>query len=232
MLEFTKQDKMIFLIQSNHHLLPVIHRFGFRLGFRNKTVEELCEEYNINAAFFLTIVNTFHNKNFFPTQKLLSFSPLLIIDYLKKTHQYYITYSLPQIEQLMHQLLISASEQFREMKMIEEFYLQYKNKLLLHIQEEEEKVFPYVESLVINPDEIKNRDFNPNFEEEHEHVDLELDDMKNLILKFISPVYDELVCNKLLDEIYRFEKDIHDHARIEDAILIPQVEQLQKKING
>lgn len=228
MLDFTKTDKMVFLIQSNHLLLPVIHRFGLRLGFRNKTVEELCREYNIDTDFFLAIVNTFHNKNYFPEKVLLSFSPLLIIDYLKKTHRYYISYSLPQIEQLMHQLQLSASGQNKEMKMIEEFYLKYKKKLLVHIQDEEEKVFPLVEEMVHNPEAAKSKNFNPNFEEEHQHVDFELDDLKNLILKYISPVYDELVCNKLLDEIYRFEKDIHDHSRIEDAILIPQVHQLQK----
>ena len=228
MIEFKRSDKMAFLIQSNHHLLPVFHRFGLRLGFRNKTVKELCDEYNIDSAFFLAIVNTFHNKNYFPEKELLSFSPLLIVDYLKKTHKYYISYSLPQIEKLMHQFQLSTSQQNKEMKMIEDFYLKYKNKLLLHIQDEEEKVFPYVEELVKNPKVAKSKHFNPNFEEEHEHVDFELDDLKNLILKYISPAYDELVCNKLLDEIYGFEKDIHDHARIEDAILIPQVQQLQK----
>lgn len=227
MKEFTKTNKMVFLIQENHHLLPVIHRFGMRLGFRNKTVEEVCNEFSIETSFFVAIVNTFHNKSFFPEKKLLSFSPLLIIDYLRKTHRYYISYSLPQIEQLMHELQLSASGQNKEMKMIEEFYLKYKTKLLLHIQDEEEKVFPFIEELVKNPDVVRRKDFKLNFEEEHEHVDLELGDLKNLILKYIPPVYNELVCNKLLDEIYRFEKDIHDHARIEDVILIPQVQQLQ-----
>lgn len=228
MHQFTKTDKMVYLIQTNHHLLPVIHRFGIRLGFGNKTVNEVCEKFKINTGFFLTIVNTFNNKNYFPQNELLSFSPLLIIDYLKKTHRYYISYSLPQIENLMHQFLLSTKKQNTEMKMIEEFYLKYKNKLLLHIQDEEEKVFPFVEELVKNPKAGKNRRFNPNFEEEHKHVDFELDDLKNIILKYISPDYDIFVCNKLLTEIYHFEKDIRDHARIEDAILIPQIQQLQK----
>jgi regulator of cell morphogenesis and NO signaling len=228
MQQFTKTDKMVFLIQSNHHLLPVIHRFGIRLGFGNKTVEEVCKKFKVNTDFFLSIVNTFSNKNYFPEKKLLSFSPLLIIDYLKKTHRYYISYSLPQIEGLMHEFLLSTLDQNKEMRMIEEFYLKYKNKLLLHIQEEEENVFPFVEKLVKNPGASQNKNFNPNFEEEHELVDFELDDLKNIILKYISPDYDDLVCNKLLFEIYHFEKDIHDHARLEDAILIPQIEQLQK----
>lgn len=227
MQQFSKTDKMVILIQTNHHLLPVIHRFGIRLGFRSKTVEEVCKQYHVDSDFFLTIVNTFNNRNYFPEKELLSFSPLLIVDYLQKTHRYYISYSLPQIEKLMHEFLLSTREQNNELRMIEEFYLKYKNKLLLHIQDEEEKVFPFVAELVNNPESAKIKDFNPNFEEEHEHVDFELDDLKNIILKYIPPEYNDLVCNKLLTEIYHFEKDIHDHARIEDAILIPQIKQLQ-----
>ncbi len=228
MQEFNKSDKIIWLVQSNHTLLPVIHRFGIRLGFGNKTVEETCEKYAVNTDFFLAIVNTFHNKNYFPEQKLLSFSPLLIINYLRNTHRYYIDYSLPRIEKLIHRLLESTPEQNSEMKMIERFYLAYEKKLLEHIRDEEEVVFPYVEKLVMSPEKVANEAFDTDFEKEHEHVDLELDDLKSLILKYMVPEYDELVCNKLMEEIYRFEKDIHDHSRMEDAILIPQVSNLRK----
>ena len=230
MENFTKADKVVYLIQSNHHLIPVIHRFGFRLGFGNKTVEELCLEFKINSDFFIAIVNTFHSKSFFPKEKLLTFSPLLIIDYLKKTHRYYIEYTLPRLDKLIHDLQISTVDQNVEMKMIEEFYLKYKKRLLEHIKDEEERVFPLIEQIVNNPSDSHNNVlFNVDFDEEHEHVDFELDDLKTLIIKYISPVYNEFICNELLDEIFRFENDIHNHARIEDAILIPQVQLLTKR---
>lgn len=228
MLEFVKEDKMAVLVQTNHNLLPVIHRFGIRLGFGNKTVAELCEQYKVHTEFFLVIVNTFHNEKFFPKEKLLAFSPLLIVDYLKKTHAYYVQYSLPQIEKLIHRLLESTPSQNSEMKMIENFYLAYKKKLLEHFEEEEREVFPLVEKLVLHPDELKDEVFNLNFEEEHQHVDFELDDLKNLILKYLVPEYNVLVCNKLIHEIYHYEKDLRDHSRIEDTILIPQVDILLK----
>ena len=230
MPEFTKDDKMVQLVQSNYNLLPVIHRFGIRLGFGNKNVEELCRQYNVNTDFFLAIVNTYHNKNFFPKDRLLEFSPLLIVDYLKKTHAYYVEYSLPRIEKLIHRLLESTPEQNSEMKMIEQFYLAYKKKLVEHFDEEEQDVFPLVEKLVLRPEEVENKTFDSNFEKDHERVDFELDDLKNLILKYLVPEYDELVCNRLMEEIYRFEKDIHDHSRMEDAILVPQVNQLMKAV--
>lgn len=230
MQEFTKDDKMVQLVQANYNLLPVIHRFGIRLGFGNKNVDELCRQYDVNTDFFLAMVNTYHNKNFFPKDRLLGFSPLLIVDYLKKTHAYYVEYSLPRIEKLIHRLLESTPEQNSEMKMIEQFYLAYKKKLVEHFDEEEQDVFPLVEKLVLRPSEVENKTFDSNFEKDHERVDFELDDLKNLILKYLVPEYDELVCNRLMEEIYRFEKDIHDHSRMEDAILIPQVNQLMKAV--
>jgi len=219
---------MVNLVQTNHNLLAVIHRFGIRLGFGNKTVNELCSSYRVDSQFFLAIVNTFHNKNYFPKEQLLMFSPLLIIDYLKKTHKYYIGFSLPQIEQLTHRLLLSTPRQNKEMQMIETFYLAYKIKLLEHINDEETRVFPFIENLVLYPAENKVHSFDINYEKEHEHVDSELDDLKNIILKYLVPEYNELVCNNLMEEIYRFEKDIRDHSRIEDVILIPQVMHLLK----
>jgi len=198
MPEFTKDDKMVQLVQANYNLLPVIHRFGIRLGFGNKNVEELCRQYNVNTDFFLAIVNTYHNKNFFPKDRLLEFSPLLIVDYLKKTHAYYVEYSLPRIEKLIHRLLESTPEQNSEMKMIEQFYLAYKKKLVEHFDEEEQDVFPLVEKLVLHPGEVENKTFDSNFEKDHERVDFELDDLKNLILKYLVPEYDELVCNRLM----------------------------------
>ncbi len=229
MKEFRKDDRMASLISANHYLLPVIHRFGIRLGFKNKTVAELCAKYKINSDFFIAIVNSFHNPNYFPEEKLLSFSPLLIIDYLKKTHRYFVRYSLPGIEKRLHQLQLSSPEGSHEMLSIENFYLEYKKKLLAHIADEEERVFPYIVGLISSPESIENKKLHLSFEEEHHNVDLEIDDLKNLLIKYTNPVYDELICNELLIEIFRFEKDIIDHARIEDNILIPQVNQIQNQ---
>ena len=229
-MEFSRSDKMAFLIQSNYHLLPVLHRFGFKLGVKNQTVEQLCKAKQVNTDFFITIVNTFHNQKYFPEKELLSFSPLLIIDYLKKTHRFYIEYSLPRIEELLHKFMSGKNTLKEEKDTIEAFYSRYKRKLLHHIQDEETRAFPYVEKLVNDPQSITEKDYPVDFEEEHSSVDLEIDDLKNLIIKYINFEYNELIANDLLTSIFRFEKDILDHSRIEDTILVPQIRQLQSKL--
>ncbi|MCG6189244.1 hemerythrin domain-containing protein [Maribellus maritimus] len=223
---------MVTLIRTNYHLLPVINRFGIRLGFKDKTIEEVCELHKISSDFFLAIVNTFHNEDYFPEEELLSFSPHLIVQYLKRTHQYYINYILPKMESLLEQLNSDCSPNCKELKIIDAFYKRYKNELLNHINDEETRVFPYVVELINNP-----RSMDPNFtitefEKEHSNVEIQLEDLKNLIIKYIEPVYDENICNEFLITLFRFEADIKDHARIEDAILVPLAIAIEDKYRG
>ncbi|MFW6309511.1 MAG: hemerythrin domain-containing protein [Prolixibacteraceae bacterium] len=226
---FSPQDKMVSLVRHNYNLLPVLNRFGIRLGFKDKTVAEICTEKNVDINFFLAIVNTYHNEDYFPQQELLSFSPLLIIRYLKETHQYYLNYVLPKLEKQLDTLISGCNEQCEELNTIDAFYKRYKKELLNHLDEEEEKVFPYVEALFIQSGFEKYNYKIKEFEKEHTNVEEQLNDLKNLLLKYLNPVYQDNDCNEFLTTLFNFEKDITDHARIEDAILMVQVEKMEKE---
>jgi regulator of cell morphogenesis and NO signaling len=227
---FNKDDKMSSLVTGNYNLLPVINRFGIHLGFKEKTIGELCEEQNIHTDFFLAIVNTYNDENYFPHSELLSFSPFLIIDYLMTTHQYYITYVLPKIERLLNQVLLTCEKDCSSLKMINSFYQKYKVELLLHFQQEDEKVFPYIKELYTTK-VIKNPGNTlAVFENEHTNVEVKLSDLRNLIIKYLEPNYDSNAMNEFLFALFQFEKDIYDHARIEDKILNVQVLKFEKQL--
>jgi len=227
---FTKQNKIIDLVEANYHLLPVINRFGINLGNKDKSLEKICIAQNIHPDFLLLIINIFHDDEYFPETELKSFSPLLIIEYLEKTHQYYIDYIIPKLESLLLQLIESNKTEIHQLEIIEQFWLKYKEELLLHLNDEEQVVFPYIVFLVKN--NRKNAQYKiRTFEKEHSNVDIKLNDLKNLIVKYIKPVYDNNICNEFLITLFRFEKDIKDHTRIEDKILIPQVIELEKQLN-
>lgn len=231
MERFSKHNRIIDLIETNYHLLPVINRFGINLGNKDRSLERICTTQNIDLDFLLAILNIFHNKEYFPENELKAFSPTLIIDYLKKTHLYYIEYILPKLESLLKQLIESNKTEIHQLNIIEQFYHNYREELLLHIKEEEQKVFPYITNLVENGRKDAQYCIR-SFEKEHSNVDIKLNDLKTLIIKYIDPVYDNNICNEFLITLFRFEKDIKDHSRIEDKILIPQVVELEKQLNG
>ncbi|RLC24013.1 MAG: hypothetical protein DRH21_06180 [Deltaproteobacteria bacterium] len=225
---FQSTDKLFRIINNNYNLLPVFNRFGIHPGFKDKTVEQVCKEKNINKDFFLALINTYNNPDYFPEEELKSFSPLLIVDYLKKTHAYYLLYFLPKIERLLSKLVSSNIETNSEFKMIVSFFENYKKELIIHIKDEEDNVFPHVINFVQDHQKSNIKNAPTSFEKEHSNVEMKLSDLKNLLIKYLDPVYDNNDFNEFVSSLYQFEKDIIDHARIEDHILVSQIKELKK----
>lgn len=226
---FTREHRVADLVLSNYNLLPILNRFGIRLGFRDKTVEQICKDRGINTDFFLAIINTYINPDYLPDSGLIDISPSLIVDYLRQTHRYYIEYTVPEIERLLNLLLKSSDAQ--NLHLIEKFYLDYKVELIEHIQNEESQVFPYVLNIVNNNQRIENYSIH-SFEREHTDLDEKLSDLRNLIIKYLEPTYNDNNCNDFLFALQRFEDDLKDHARIEDKILVPIVAKIEGQLNG
>ncbi|PTN10300.1 hemerythrin domain-containing protein [Mangrovibacterium marinum] len=226
---FTKDNKISSLVATNSNLIPVINRFGILLGFKEKTIEEICLEKNVNTDFFLAIVNTYTNENYFPEDELLSFSPLLLIDYLKTTHRYYNQYVLPKIERLLAAVMQTCAENCSSLKMISSFYQKFKTELHIHLAQEDEKVFPYIIDLYHNRVLTEGKSIR-KYEDEHTSVEEKLSDLKNLVIKYLEPTYDPSAMVEFLNTLFQFEKDLFDHARIEDLILIKQVIRIEEEL--
>ncbi|MFV0521512.1 MAG: hemerythrin domain-containing protein [Mangrovibacterium sp.] len=228
---FTKDDKMSRLIITETNLLPVMSRFNIRLGFKEKTIDEVCLEHGANTDFFLAIVNTYINENYFPERKLQAFSPLLLINYLRQTHKYYIEYVIPKIEQLLIRVIESEAYKTSDMKLIGSFYQNYKAEILLHFEKEEKETFPYIEYIVKHNNYPESPKRIYDYGQEHTDVEEKLSDLKNLVIKYLDADYDANHMNDFLHTLYHFEQDLNDHARIEDAILVKQVIAIETQLN-
>jgi regulator of cell morphogenesis and NO signaling len=233
----TPNTKMADVIHRNYLLLPVINRFGIKLGFGDKTVDQICTESNINLAFFLDIINTYHDEYYFPKEKMRNYPVQLIIGYLNETHRYYRDKILPEIEEMIEKLISSCKGDCDNLKLIEEFYQKYKDELKLHLKNEEDRFFPYVlelsESKNTHADleEIRKK-YNFSYDihtREHESVEAKLFDLKNILIKYLTPTYDTDLGNTLLSELFVFEKDLNDHERLEDVILIPALQKIESE---
>jgi regulator of cell morphogenesis and NO signaling len=232
--------KMAEIIHLDYHLLPIISRFGINLGFGEKTIEQLCTEYDIDLNFFLVIVNSYHDKNYFPRKHLQGFSLKLIIDYLRKSHEYYLTVKIPRIGELLKQLSVQANGRSAEsLQLIDRFFREYKDELSVHILHEEEKVYPYVfvveeayQSRKPAREAVNQvREYSiDDYESEHDNVEDKLYDLQNIIIKYLPPPLDMNLCHTILMELFRLESDLNDHARIEDMVLVPKVRYMEKWI--
>ena len=234
----TAKMKMSDAIHANYLLIPVINRFGISLGFGEKTIENVCAEKDIDVDFFLAIINAFGNKNYFPEKKLQTFSVIMIIKYLKKTHQYYREILLPFIEDLLESLLKKTSKQNKSLIVVKKFFTEFKKEFLAHLKREERVTFPYVEEVYkmyqssqksTSKEKLISHSMKA-YKDEHDDIDEKLYDLKNILIKYISGKFDDAVCSSIIFELFRLEKDMEDHSRIEDHILMPIVAEMEKTL--
>ncbi len=234
--------KLSDVIHHDYTLVPVINRFDIKLGFGDGTIEEICEEKNINLGFFLIILNTFHDSQYFPKEYMRSFPAEVLIKYLRKAHKSYLEGNIPEIKKMINVLLSLSNAKGKTLSLIKNFFDGYSAEFSKHLEREEEVVYPYVLKLekVLNSSEmdklpereIDNYSIN-KYEQEHEDIEEKLSDLKNLLIKYLnvetneSELFEE-TSYLLLRELFVLEKELREHSRIEDLILVPKVEEMEK----
>ncbi len=230
--------KMADAIHTNYLLIPVISRFGIRLGFGENTISAVCKEHNIDVDFFLTILNVFSNESYFPEEKLQTFNVLMIVGYLKKTHKYYRETQIPIIEKHLETLLLKSPKKNKSLQLVKKFFLEYKKELFIHLKQEETVTFPYVEEVYRLFQQPGKKTLSSVLKysmeiygREHDDLDEKLYDLKNILIKYINGDFDQSVCSEIIFELFRLEKDIKDHTRIENNILMPLVTDMEKSLN-
>jgi regulator of cell morphogenesis and NO signaling len=239
-VSFHKTMKMADLLHVNYHLLTVFNRFDIKLGFGDKSIEKVCSENNVDVEFFLLIINIFHNPNYIFSDfdiDEIDFDIELLITYLSKTHDYYKGLIIPTLNSLIKEVSEICPEETRSVLLMR-FFNQYIKELSAHIKYEDDVVFPYIKLLDIakkegfDKKELSDIDYRiHDFQEEHNNVEEKLFDLKNVLIKYFSLPDDETVIH-ILFLLYRFEKDLTDHALLENYLMTPMVKRLEDKIFG
>jgi regulator of cell morphogenesis and NO signaling len=231
--------KMAEVIHMDYHLLMIISRFGIQLGFGDKSIKMVCQDYQIDVNFFLEIINSYYNKNYVIRANPHDFPVAVIINYLRKSHDYYLRSKIPYIAALLEQLSTQGQSSNSSMVLINQFFTDYRNELDRHIRREEEKVYPYIfdiEQCFISRspcdkviEQIKAYSID-DYKYEHENVEDKLLDLKNILIKYVPGPLDSSLNESILIELFRLETDLRDHARIEEKILVPKVRFMEKWI--
>jgi len=235
----TKDYKMGDAVLHDPKMLIILNRFDIKLGFGDKTVEQICTQHNINVDFFIEIANTFHDKTYFTEDKLKKFSLKLIVTFLINSHNIYINKRIPEIEELINKLKYKNNDDFKNIIILKKFFLGYKDELINHVKHEEATVYPYAIELEnsLKTNKIKSELIEQmtnysasDYKEEHNDVEEKLFDLKNIIIKYLPPPINYDVCNTILNKLFKLEDDIKNHSEIEERVLVPATIIIENKI--
>ena len=65
MVLIDKDKKLSDVILEDPSIVTVLNRFNIFLGVGDKTIRQMCNEKKLNTDFFLIILNTFSNEEYF-----------------------------------------------------------------------------------------------------------------------------------------------------------------------
>ncbi|MCQ2279315.1 MAG: hemerythrin domain-containing protein [Bacteroidales bacterium] len=224
---FTKKMKLADLVITNHSLVLILQRFNIELGFGEKSVADVCQQYGISEDFFLMICNVYTNDQYLPTPEELSSTDMSqLIPYLTASHAYYLLERIPHIENHLNRIADACQPTHRDTLL--KFFKEYRQEVANHFQYEEVTVFPYIKQL--HQKKQTSGYSIEQFEQNHSNIEDKLGDLTNIILKYLPGNIMPNERRSLLFDIFQLSTDLNTHSLIEEKILIPYVQTLEQKL--
>ncbi|MCX7876096.1 MAG: hemerythrin domain-containing protein [Melioribacteraceae bacterium] len=212
--------------------LLLMEHFGISFQIHNKTIQELCDEIDLNSNVFITIVNMY-NKNAIINSNLYSKKDLIrIISFLKNSHKYYENEKYPEIKKSIDSLY--NYNRLPEIKLIGKFFDEYFEEVKEHLNYENDIAFPYFDMILNNKsDSLFKYNFSvKEYSEHHSDIEYKLEDLKELLLNHIPIQNDRLIRRNIIFSLYDLQHHLNVHSEIEDHILVPAIAKFEKELIG
>ena len=223
---YSRRCKLADMISAELMLLGIVERLGIRLGFGDATVDDICRRYGLSPELFLMICNVYSFDGYMPHANELNRDDLPhLVAYLRASHRYYTEVCFPRLHEHIHAMVASLDVTNR--RVIDRFFDDYQAEVDNHFAYEEETVFPYIESLISGGARVDGYNID-QFGHNHGNIEDKLNDIKNIVLKYLPESSAVAERHAVLEDIFRIEKDLDRHTEIENRILIPLVAKLEK----
>jgi regulator of cell morphogenesis and NO signaling len=217
----------------------IVQRYAIPLNSNILNSYNELQEINIDREFIYVLLEAFEDLNDFAPEKYATFSLQAIVDYIRRTHRYYLSKKLLEIEQSISILLTNYEGNHPLLSVLDKFYSEYKKDLIEHIKAEEVNVLPYIDML-LKMEQDTTLPFDPrqqskhlslkSFVENHEDTEDDLSKVRITILQYQPPVTNQTPYRILLTQLQMFERDLAVHALIEDHVLIPRALELEERL--
>jgi regulator of cell morphogenesis and NO signaling len=227
---FTKELKIADIVEQDFKQVLLLEHLGIPFIVKEKTVEKICQEHNINPELYLHFASLFANQTSYPIPNYNSSDIACMVKYLQNSHYYYLNERANKIVYYVKQ--IAKEGVCSGIHLLENFVQQYINEVQNHFSYENEIVFPYMLALASNASHIPNYSIT-EYKQHHDNIDDKLADLKGLLIKYL-PFDDDSnhLRRKLLHCLFHLEQDLKIHTLIEDTVLIPLVEKFEGKIEN
>jgi regulator of cell morphogenesis and NO signaling len=194
---------------------------------------------NIDQQFIYALLQTFEDEKQFSPDTYQDFSLEVIMDYICRSHKYYLNTRLLEIEQSINILMEDYADGHPLLEILRTFFADYSSSLAAHIRAEEKHLLPHIKNLLgfrNDPDAARSYFSDANsyplrtFIDSHQDTEKDLSEVRNAIEEYHPPATNQTPYRILLTQLHAFERDLMVHALVEDKVLIPRALQLEETV--
>lgn len=197
--------KLADIIFDNPSAIPVLNRFGIRLGVGQNTLASCCRQLGLDADFVETILNISLNEDYMPEKTLKNFSLTALTDYLLRSDRYYKNVQLPNIARHLDSLIKRSGGDDGNLGLLRTFF----DDLSLELHQRADK-------------ELEQ---NRCFADDWQPVSDRISDLLSFFVIHLHGDYNENLCNAVVSAIFTLDHDLRRTARIRKRVLLPLLNQ-------
>ncbi|MEQ9187700.1 MAG: hypothetical protein RLP15_08185 [Cryomorphaceae bacterium] len=203
----------------------VLNRYLTHEMRNDLTFDSLGSESIKDVQFVLDLINFCADPSERSVDRFGKYSIGVLLDYLRRTHEMYVTRVLPRMEMTVQ----SVQQAFPEHPMVSvlnHFYQNFQNELIEHIELEENRLFPYAEALYDG--KFMGNYSVKEFVRQHDHnVEDEVERVMRLIAKDFPAVSASFAYRSFKHLLDEFRADLHVHHLIEEQVFLLKIKNLE-----
>ena len=225
-----------FITKYNRNINHLFNRYEIA-SESNKKLNEICAKEEINVDLLTDLINCYNDLNFLKKIKFENYRIPVLVDYLEKSHKYYLEKRIPELEQSLLKLIHQESFSFNYILI--NFFKEYKEDIVSHFKIEDEILFPFCKVLYnylqFNSQDdlifiLENQKKAFALMEHHKQNRDEIDDLQRVLLKY-SPNSKKLSYFEIfLNQMSIFQQDLKIHAEIEENVLMKKTTAILKSL--
>lgn len=218
----------------------VLDFFGINFyEYSSETLSALCTQKGISERKLVDQFDCYQADLLTEQLNLDKYPVDLIVEYLKHAHHVFVKDRLSYIARLIQNYNVNSLHGDRFIKDLQFIFPLFLQEFIEHIYEEEDDFFSYLDALT---DAVEGKgNFSKLyylmknnsvvlFSMEHGHEEDEMKGIRTITNNYSLDQVDDVHLMVILKELKKFDKDLKQHALIEDDILIPKAIRLEQKV--
>lgn len=231
-----KSDVLSDVVQRHVAIVPMLNRFGIRLGLGAATIEEVCSARGIDVAFFIHVLNSYLQPDYLSD---LQFSPqhiVLLANYLEQTNASYLHAQVPNVEVHLQSFVKRSSQDNPAIQSVPHVLEELRQSLEERVRHDEEVLLPRFRHLAselqgrVEEVALEHKNLRVGHEKEEDRAEALVSDVMQVLIRHISGEFNDNLLYGLLYSLLTLKNDLASNNRLRHRVFLPMLEAMEQAV--